>query len=1253
MANYFDQFDGTGASGTSAKNYFDQFDAPKDDPPKPQSRTLGEAGGDFVRGLASGVGALVKGGGQLYGLASGNMDNAATRLGDSVQDYWREGQSDYLKGLREDRSQRVEAADGELAKFGTAAWETIKNPALLSDFAAENISMLIPSGLAGRGAAMAATKLGAKAATAGRIGKGAAIGTGAVQQGAEVAGGQYERAMDAQGTPQAVWDANPEYRRRIAGGESPDAVKHDMALTSARLAFPMAAGVSALTQAIPGGAKVEEALAGISSRTVGRGANVLRSAVGEGAQEALEESGGAFTANIAQRGIDPNQRLSEGTGEAGGMALVGGGVLGAGAGVLQRVSPLAQPVAAEKPSGDALDEAIRQQFAAQHRMDGTTRINSTVLGRAWGVPAKDVKAAARRVARDFDPAAANEVRESHITQSADMMASDVPTQQPEGNMTENLRQQQEAQMLADIEAAETPEDRAAAEAVLADFQQQAAALDREVEDGNDVAGGAAPAATAGNGIEAGGAPIPGSDSQRDRSEIGDAEGSVADVPPDLAGAGAAPDAQSALTDPFPDAPVGSMADAANAIAAQSRLPDGSPVPDPANGPLSRAVADAAASGAIPTATQPTAPAPRPAPGGVVPPVTPPWVNEATGEVGHSTPDLVRQAVQRQMLAQYQTDGTTGINRNLLAEAWGVSAAGIGRAHRELQRTFDPEAMAQEMAAPAKARPEPARPPSQEPGGTINSTETDSRLIEETPEPTGNDSRVQAVNSQTPEAPPTGGTFAIDEAETLAPQGLQPTPDVKPSAQPQSEAGSPPGASTAGVAAHPKTKLVNGVRRYVTNAPETLAAYFQPGRVIKSYGGWDRVLGFQPTGPDGQWAVQVVAVNEDGSPKPGESPRWHNTEPTRAELTEVLGNANQAYLAEKQAKAATPKRGKVSKAKPQVKGNAESLRSAGDVLEKSQELSTSGSAAEAGASGEMRQFPVETGTLGIPRDEMPQVPAQSHGALVNHLNAQGIGHETTTVDAGSLKPTQAEYSPERVEKAKTAKGERSVIVSNDGHIIDGHHQALAAAEQGEQVKAIVLDAPVEQALEAVKNSPSAADGQVPNQAPKAAADGGNTQNPDSADPGSGEAVPLQDFGQVLEGARKFLPPSLKEELGDDQIANQPLSKIWPANAHESIGDDTIESRTDPETGNVGLFSRPESRSLDAEYLAAVERGDMETAQRMVNEAAARAGYQGGADHRMSHRAPNSADGVNLADVRTSGLVPDDYWKIGRASCRERV
>ena len=150
-------------------------------------------------------------------------------------------------------------------------------------------------------------------------------------------------------------------------------------------------------------------------------------------------------------------------------------------------------------------------------------------------------------------------------------------------------------------------------------------------------------------------------------------------------------------------------------------------------------------------------------------------------------------------------------------------------------------------------------------------------------------------------------------------------------------------------------------------------------------------------------------------------------------------------------------------------------------------------------GDEKQFAAETGTLGIPRAEMPQVPTANHGGLVKHLKAQGIAHETTTVDAAQLKPTQAEYSPSKVEAAKSATGDRAVIVSNDGHIIDGHHQAVAAAEEGKQVKAIVLDAPVEQALAAVKASPSA------NAAASATQAASVQEQPDSGDFPMSEAV----------------------------------------------------------------------------------------------------------------------------------------------------
>jgi hypothetical protein len=194
----------------------------------------------------------------------------------------------------------------------------------------------------------------------------------------------------------------------------------------------------------------------------------------------------------------------------------------------------------------------------------------------------------------------------------------------------------------------------------------------------------------------------------------------------------------------------------------------------------------------------------------------------------------------------------------------------------------------------------------------------------------------------------------------------------------------------------------------------------------------------------------------------------------------------------------------------------------DISEKNRKALLDVVVPQAEAASDMQAFAPETGTLGIPRDQMPQVPTQSHGGLVKHLNAQGIAHETTTVDAAALKPTQAEYSPSKVAQAKQATGGRAVIVSNDGHIIDGHHQAMAAAEDGKPVKAIVLDAPVEQALEAVKASPSVQNSALMQEAPPAPDGAGNLPLFSSRSTAPKTQLALERVQQMVETALADIP-----------------------------------------------------------------------------------------------------------------------------------
>lgn len=121
-----------------------------------------------------------------------------------------------------------------------------------------------------------------------------------------------------------------------------------------------------------------------------------------------------------------------------------------------------------------------------------------------------------------------------------------------------------------------------------------------------------------------------------------------------------------------------------------------------------------------------------------------------------------------------------------------------------------------------------------------------------------------------------------------------------------------------------------------------------------------------------------------------------------------------------------------------------------------------------------EFALETGTLNVPRSEMPQVKSVHRGAMVQFLGARGITHEQAEVPADSLKPTQAEFSATKVKKAlkRAAEGEdRAILVSADGHVLDGHHQWLAKREAGAPVKVIRLNAPIAELLQHVKEFPS--------------------------------------------------------------------------------------------------------------------------------------------------------------------------------------
>lgn len=120
----------------------------------------------------------------------------------------------------------------------------------------------------------------------------------------------------------------------------------------------------------------------------------------------------------------------------------------------------------------------------------------------------------------------------------------------------------------------------------------------------------------------------------------------------------------------------------------------------------------------------------------------------------------------------------------------------------------------------------------------------------------------------------------------------------------------------------------------------------------------------------------------------------------------------------------------------------------------------------------KHFPEGSGTLGIPRVEMPQIYSGNRAALVNFLKARGIECTKETVKADTLKPTQADYSPEKVMASVEFKGgKRSILVSEDSHVVDGHHQWLGALEKEEDIAIIRLGAPITRLLNLAHQMPS--------------------------------------------------------------------------------------------------------------------------------------------------------------------------------------
>ena len=95
---------------------------------------------------------------------------------------------------------------------------------------------------------------------------------------------------------------------------------------------------------------------------------------------------------------------------------------------------------------------------------------------------------------------------------------------------------------------------------------------------------------------------------------------------------------------------------------------------------------------------------------------------------------------------------------------------------------------------------------------------------------------------------------------------------------------------------------------------------------------------------------------------------------------------------------------------------------------------------------------------------------------------------------------------------------------------------------------------------------------------------------------------------------------------------------PENSRQTAGGNAPRLQ---KTNDNATAASAHERQVDVAYMDAVKRGDMETASRLVHEAAQRAGYDNDESWKLNHRAPNSQDGFSVSMDNISEMLPDIY------------
>lgn len=276
-------------------------------------RTWEEAAKDTGLQLVAGSEMAVKNLADIYGVATGDMDNFVSKTMQGAADWHKGMYSQSLKDATVKKEEAIKQGNTELDKFVITAKENIDNPMLIAQLVTESVPMMVTALAVGEAAA---PLLGISAATG-------MVGAGAVQQGIDMGSEVYNSFKKV---PDEYWVKNEKYNELIDSGLDSISAKKQIAIDTARVVATASGLLSyGVNRYMPGGKAIEDALTGVKGKTAG----VLKSVAGESVTEGIEEGGGKAFQNVGLQQVKDDVKIEEGTGTVVADAMSAGGATAA------------------------------------------------------------------------------------------------------------------------------------------------------------------------------------------------------------------------------------------------------------------------------------------------------------------------------------------------------------------------------------------------------------------------------------------------------------------------------------------------------------------------------------------------------------------------------------------------------------------------------------------------------------------------------------------------------------------------------------------------------------------------------------------------------------------------------------------------------------------------------------------------------------------------------------------------------------